>query len=371
MKYPFRVLFLTVFLICIPLYEQWAVLASEQTAESISSKNRGKLFLFPILFYTPETTTGGGVVFNYSYWKGEDFSSGPPSNLNLVFVLTGNRQFNCEFKADNVWKKQTVFTSVDVRASKYPDRFYGIGNDTSESDEEKYTHSYVVVKPTLQRRVFPHFFVGIGYEFEYSINSDLKEGGILQSGEVLGRGGGVDSGIGFLLTYDTTNSRFFPTRGGRYLFTSWFYHHLIGSDYDFNRFTFDSRRYVSLFRDHVLAMQVQYTLMSGEVPFHMLSLLGGRNIMRGYYLGRYRDHDMLVFQAEYRLPLLWRIGAVGFAGVGDVAPDGKSFELNEFKYSAGVGLRIAMNTREKINLRIDYAFGKDSRGLYISLFEAF
>jgi len=370
MKYLVRALFLTVFLIWFPSCERCAVLASEQTAEKESLKKRKKFFLFPILFYTPETTTGGGVVFNYSYWSGQDFPSEPPSNLNLVFVLTGNRQFNCELKADNVWKK-TIFTSVDVRASRYPDRFYGIGNDTSESDEEKYTHSYVVVKPSIQGRVFPRFFAGAGYEFEYSTNSDLKDGGILQSGEVRGSGGGVDSGIGFMFAYDTTDSRFYPTRGTRHLFTSWFYHHLIGSDYDFNRLTFDSRRYVSLFRDHVLAMQMQYTVTSGDVPFHMLSLFGGRNIMRGYFLGRYRDHNMLVFQAEYRLPLLWRIGAVGFAGVGDVAPDGKHFELSEFKYSMGAGLRITMNSREKINLRIDYAFGEDSRGLYVSLFEAF
>jgi outer membrane protein assembly factor BamA len=371
MERIFGILFLSFFLFCIPVFGIGSTLFAENRAEKLAGEKRGKFYIFPMVFYTPETTTGGGVVFNYSYWTGAGVRSGPPSNVNLIFVLTGKRQLNCELKADNVWENHTLFSSVDLRVSKYPDSFYGIGNNTSEADEEKYTHSSVVVTPTLQWRVFPHFFAGAGYEFEYSTNSDLKDGGLLQCGEVPGSRGGVDSGVGVVLTYDTTNNRFFPDSGGRYFFSSWFYHHLIGSDNDFSRYTIDARRYVSLFREHVLAMQVRYTAMSGDVPFHMLSLFGGRNLMRGYYLGRYRDHNMLVFQAEYRVPLLWRVGAVGFAGTGDVAPRGKSFELDEFKYSAGAGLRIMMNAQQRINLRIDYAFGKDSRGVYVSLFEAF
>jgi len=371
MKRFLGILFLSFFLFCVPVLGTGSTLFAEHSAEKQAGEKRGRFFIFPIVFYTPETATGGGVVFNYSYWTKEGFPSGIPSTLNLVFVLTGKRQFTYEIKADNAWKNHTLYSSFDLRVSKSPESFYGIGNDTSEGDEEKYTHSYFAVKPTLQWRVSPHFFAGAGYEFEYSSNCDLEDGGLLQSGDVPGSRGGIDSGVGFMVTCDTTNSRFFPNSGGRYLFSSWFYHHLIGSDNDFSRYTVDARRYVPLFREHVLAMQMRYTAMSGDVPFHMLSLFGGRSLMRGYYLGRYRDRNMLVFQTEYRLPLIWRVGAVGFLGIGDVAPRGKSFELDEFKYSAGAGLRIMMNAQEKINLRIDYAFGKDSRGVYVSLFEAF
>jgi outer membrane protein assembly factor BamA len=371
MKRLYGILLLRIFLFCIPVCAPCFTLFAEQGAEKQAEQKRGKFFIFPFVFYTPETAAGGGVAFNYSYWTWEKGLPGPPSTLNLVFILTGRRQFNCELKADNAWKNYTLYSSIDLRMGKSTESFYGIGNNTIEGDEEKYTHSSVVVYPTLQWRVFPHFFAGAGYEFEYSVNSDLEDGGLLQSGEVPGSSGGVYSGVGFMATCDTTNSRFFPRRGGRYFFSSWFYHSIIGSDNDFSRYTFDARRYVSLFSEHVLAMQIRYTAMSGDVPFEMLSLLGGRSLMRGYFLGRYRDRNMLVFQIEYRMPLLWRVGAVGFLSAGDVAPRGKNFELDELKYSAGAGLRVMMNAQEKINLRIDFAFGKDSRGVYVTLFEAF
>ena len=34
----------------------------------------------------------------------------------------------------------------------------------------------------------------------------------------------------------------------------------------------------------------------------MLSLMGGESLMRGYYLGRYRDKNLVAGQVEYILP---------------------------------------------------------------------
>jgi len=104
----------------------------------------------------------------------------------------------------------------------------------------------------------------------------------------------------------------------------------------------------------------------------MMNTLGGSYEMRGYYKGRYRDKNMITFQGEYRVPVYWRFGAVGFAGVGDVADDVTAFRLDQFKYSLGFGFRFMFDPRERINARIDFGFGKgDNAGIYAMVLEAF
>ena len=92
--------------------------------------------------------------------------------------------------------------------------------------------------------------------------------------------------------------------------------------------------------------------------------------MRGYYEGRYRDKDMIAFQMEYRLPVWWRFGLVGFVGFGGVADKIKKFKLKKFKYSIGWGIRYLLIRNEKINVRLDFGYGESSSGTYITIGEA-
>jgi hypothetical protein len=93
--------------------------------------------------------------------------------------------------------------------------------------------------------------------------------------------------------------------------------------------------------------------------------------MRGLYEGRYRDKNVIAAQLEYRLPMWRRFGAVAFAGLGEVAPKIGNFELKSFKHTAGLGLRYQLVPAEKINLRMDFGWSKDSSGFYVALTEAF
>jgi outer membrane protein assembly factor BamA len=95
-----------------------------------------------------------------------------------------------------------------------------------------------------------------------------------------------------------------------------------GSAFNFHYVTFDSRLYRPLGKQ-VLALQLAGNFTTGDVPFNQLALIGGETIMRGYYLGRYRDRSYLATQAEYRwlpFPFSRRFGGVVFGAVGSVAP---------------------------------------------------
>jgi outer membrane protein assembly factor BamA len=146
---------------------------------------------------------------------------------------------------------------------------------------------------------------------------------------------------------------------------------IFGSHYKFIRITLDVRQYFSLWETHVLAYQIYANVITGHPPFYKMSLFGGSNIMRGYYEGRYRDRDMLAFQAEYRLPVWWRFGIVGFAGYGDVAHRLSDFRIKDFKYSIGYGIRFGIDQQNRLNIRLDIGYGKKSAYPVIAFQEAF
>ena len=96
-------------------------------------------------------------------------------------------------------------------------------------------------------------------------------------------------------------------------------------------------------------------------------------LLRGYFAGRYRDRDLLAFQAEYRAPVWWRIGVVAFGAIGQVQHDLNGFRSDQFHPSLGAGLRFALSPQEELNIRADFGRGFDvnSGGFYLSFGEAF
>jgi hemolysin activation/secretion protein len=121
----------------------------------------------------------------------------------------------------------------------------------------------------------------------------------------------------------------------------------------------------------VLAFQLQSSFSFGDVPLGELSALGGHEMMRGYYEGRYLDNHLLAIQAEYRFRLWDRLGAVIFAGGGDVASDVGDFRLGNLRPSVGAGLRFLIDKTEDLNLRFDYGIGYRTRNYYLQVAEAF
>jgi hypothetical protein len=102
-----------------------------------------------------------------------------------------------------------------------------------------------------------------------------------------------------------------------------------------------------------------------------LARLGSDGILRGYNGARYRDNTLAAIQVEYRLPVWWRVGMVGFAGYGQVADGIGRLKIGEFKYSVGLGIRFRIDPKEGTNIRLDFGFGKGSWGNYLTGGEAF
>ena len=93
--------------------------------------------------------------------------------------------------------------------------------------------------------------------------------------------------------------------------------------------------------------------------------------MRGYYHGRYRDRQYLSVQAEYRTHVYKRLGLVVFGGLGNVGNTIPKLLETSPKYSLGTGIRFLLDKSNQGNIRLDFALGKKSNGIYLSYGESF
>ena len=334
-------------------------------------KKRSSWSGYPIIFYTPDTKWAVGAAADYYYRPSASDTTTRPSTVGATLIYTQRKQSVVAFGVDLYSPNNVYNPSGGILYVKFPDTFYGIGNSTSADSSEDYTHRLISLGLGFRKQVQPNLYLGIQYELDDDKLLEVEENGLLAKREILGSKGGTASGAGISVNWDSRNNLFFPSAGGVYGFSATFFAGALGSDFDFARYDLSLRRYIPVFSSHVLAFQAEMSFRTGDPPFLLLAHLGGEGILRGYAANRYLDKNLLAGQVEYRMPVWRRFGVVGFAGYGDVADKLSHFEIRNFKYSFGWGIRYLFNRDEKINLRLDFGYGKNSSEFYISLAEAF
>jgi len=363
------VLFLSLLMLSNILYS--ALLSEEGKEQEKINKKKNRLIFLPIIYYTPETKIAAGVGGIYYFRTSKSGSEKRPSSILMDLVYTGMKQVLLEFFPDIYIRKGEYHLIGSLSYKKYTEKFFGVGNTTSEDMEENYSFRAARLDLSFQKKVSEQLYIGIQYEFESNRIIETEGGGQLEKGDILGSEGGTASGFGLVLNWDNRDNIFFPTQGRFYQISAKFFNKAFGSNFNFNRFNLNLSQYFSFFSSHVLVFQSYINIVTGHPPFQMLSLLGGQNLMRGYYKGRYRDKNMIALQMEYRIPVWWRLGLVGFIGYGDVADELSHFKFGGFKYSRGWGIRYKISREEGTNLRLDFGFGRGTSGVYVTVNEAF
>ncbi len=340
-------------------------------ADTAKEKTTGNFLVFPFLLRSPETSVGFGAASAFFFKTKHNDTLIRTSDFNLVSLYTLRKQVVFVLGSSVYFPEEKVILRLQTSYSHYPDKSWGLGNNSPGGAEEDYDIHQFYFYPQMLRKFLHHWYGGISYEFQHVGDFIYEPNGVFDQQNIPGRYGGDMSGFGFLLSYDSRNSAYSPSRGifGELNFIS--HGEIVGSDFNFNSLVVDIRKFFPLRNDRVLAMQMILKDNKGNVPVRQLALLGGSEMMRGYYYGRYADKDMIAYQAEIRQFLFWRIGIVGFGGLGQVASEVSNFRLDGFHYAGGAGLRLMVSKKEKLNLRIDYGFGRQSGGLYVILKEAF
>ena len=332
-----------------------------------------KLINYPTVAYAPETSWELGISSLYVYSANRDLSN-RLSEIKAFTFYTLENQYG-------FWLDHALYTDENkwffygrARYQSFPMFYYGIGRETPSEHIALIDGEYILFRERLLRETLPSLYVGLELDYQglnrvnyidTETDFELPEVGAMGSNNL---------GIGLGLLYNNIHNAMNPREG---LYSEWAfmnYNTAAGSDYNMTTYVIDNRLYRPVKENTVFAAQLYGQFTSGNAPFNMLALMGGESLMRGYYLGRYRDKNLLAGQVEYRiLPFEFskRWGASVFLAAGQVYGDEYGFNWDQFLPTGGAGIRYLIFPEKDIYTRIDVSFTEEGRGVYFFIGEAF
>ena len=356
------------------------VAQSEGTADTLAAAAkpyRGRLLVFPFVGYSPQTKLQLGLGGGYQFkWPGARADTGTRSSYlagNVAYTTKG--QWVTSVGGSLYLPQNRWWIAGGVAAGFFPATYYGVGPRTLVTDGTLVEQHFLAADIRVLRRLRGALSAGVHYRGASYSRVEWQDPSFTPSG-IAGESGGGLSGVGVVAQIDSRTSTTTPMRG-RYLmvdllrYASW-----LGSDFTYTSAAFDVRTYLPVRRGRdVIALSLYGQWNGPRVPIQAMAMLGGvtsQELMRGVYLGRFRDRHEVVAQADYRGHLAWRFGYVVYGAAGNVYGSPGSRLFDAMKYSYGAGLRFNINPADPLNIRVDYtltSFG--SRGLSLGAGEAF
>jgi hypothetical protein len=350
----------------------------------------------PVLFYQQETGLGYGLGGLLSGRLGTDTIT-RSSNARVQYWTTQESQNLLQFVHTIYSPGEKFYLNGEISSYKNRLYYFGIGNDVSNSNRSFLDFNLFIINQRFQKSIAKNQFLGLQYRLSRVYNISPQVGRVNDDGDEIGgqnyfldggdkrldarqRQNFSTSGVGPVYTFDSRDVALGASKGNLLDLQVMFNGKFIGSDYNFVRYQIDARHFQRIFSDKtILALQYLGQFHSGNVPWHALAGLGANlggtlydnaNLMRGVYEQRYRDRQMMTAQAELRQHLFWRLDAAAFLAAGQVGYNIQDYSFGGIHTAGGVGARFNFIRRDRVNLRFDYAFGKDP-GFYFAIGEAF
>ncbi|MEK6481027.1 BamA/TamA family outer membrane protein [Catalinimonas sp. 4WD22] len=338
-------------------------------------KYHSKTVVLPFASYTPETRLMFGGLLMYQFKPRAAGIETRASQILSSGIYTLNHQLIFEFLPNVILPQEQWLLDGTYQYAFFPNNYWGIGAYTLDDDKVNVEYRRINFQQTVLRKIASKFYAGpiLRWSRLSAVEFTDQNDDQIPTDMIKGGNGSSLSGIGFTIRWDKRNSITYPTENHYLDLSTLFYPEILGTTHPHLSWQLDGRKYMDLKNDKnsVLAFHFRLRMTTGELPFQEYSLLGGREILRGYFEGRFRDANAAQVQAEFRQHLYKRFGLAVFIGAGEVWNKFEHFNLDNPKYAGGMGLRFNLNPEDRSNIRIDYGIGKHDRGLYITIGEAF
>jgi len=267
---------------------------------------------------------------------------------------------------------------------RFPDNFFGGGNNPSDSNEVEYSPlgGYAFTTFTRPIRGPVKFMVGVraeGWDITNIRRTDGRAGvDQILGPDVTGQRGGIADVWETGIEYDTRDSKDVVSRGvhaAQRVGTA------IAGDFDYQTAESWIAVYETLGPRWELAGKLWQKTMFGDPPFYLEPNLGNEDVLRGVPNKRFRDRSAQAAQAELRfnfplaLPIIrswlgkdWQIAT--FAEMGRVGSDFEDASHAALNFSGGVGGRLIFNNRVGA-MRGDLGFSEHGVALIVKFNQAF
>ncbi|MDJ0837274.1 MAG: BamA/TamA family outer membrane protein [Acidobacteriota bacterium] len=347
---------------------------AESAAEGVEKAGRlgkGSLVAVPIPFSNPLIGNGLAVMSAYLYKLNNTDQVSPASMTGLGAFYADSDSFGGGVGQKLYLREDRYRVTFGAGGAELYYDYFGIGNGAGDRGlSVPLVQQGLGGMAEIMFRLPADFFIGIrGKTAALEVGFDTEE--IFPDLQIPIPE--LDSSVvafSFRLQRDSRDDVYYPTGGSNLDLTGEFNDESWGSDFNYGRYELFFDYYRSMGKG-VLALRGAGCYAEDGTPFFNLCLFGSNNDLRGYTGGRYRDHGMAAVQGEWRDKLYGSFGYAVFGGVGEIFPEWSDLNTDDLLPSYGVGLRWTVSPKYKMNIRVDYAWGKDEEHLYISLGEAF
>ncbi len=273
-------------------------------------------------------------------------------DLRGSYTITNYKRVEAEFVAPRMFQRRGQLSVLGGWREATQVSFFGIGNDTSDSDEtnylfrQPYGSALFTIFPT--RRV-----VMLGGGFELSRWSQLSGEGTLSPSVETRYTPEELPGLGAEVTYrhtqatigiDLRTSPGYTRRGGYYGAT---FHDYTDPDhaFGFKLLEYEAIQHLPILRETwVLSLRGRVQTATSkddqQTPFFMTPALGGGSTLRGYSSWRFRDRNSLLLQAEWRVMVNRYLDLAFFYDTGKVAAFAADLNFENLKDDFGFGVRF-------------------------------
>lgn len=338
-------------------------------------KSKLQTLVYPTIAFSPETKWefgASGVVVGYA----KKDTNNRLSEINGFTFFTTEKQYGCIIEHALHSHKNTWFFLGKLKVQSFPLSYHGIGANSQKEKIAVVDAFSFNWKERFLRKVWRDFFIGL--ELDFQSLSRVKFNPSITNQSLLtpqGYKGSNNLGIGVGLLYDNRHN-VLNVRHGFFAETAMLVNRKeLGSIADFSSIFTDFRYFHPLGKKNVIAFQSvgQFTL--GDAPFNQYALMGGEMMMRGYYLGRFRDKNYISLQTEFRmlpLPFAKKFGFAVFASSGVIFDKASNITPQFFKYAGGAGIHYLLFPKKDVWTKVDFAVNNEGgTGIYLFLGCAF
>ena len=354
--------------------ELWAVDTVKADSAQLRKPNT---IIIPYFAYSPETNFQFGAASVYSLFLHNDSITRVSAQTGSI-SYTFNNQFDIELDPD-FWTpyNKTHYTGTIFWRS-FPLNFYGIGYKTRDSNKLILDSRQSFIDLEVEKELKPTFRIGLTLIITHD-NFNLPGNSVFLNKftNLYSYKGGNSFFTGLSFIYDNRDVLNFTTKGTYLRLNPSFSPHGLSNLNSMGQINFTAVQYLKFTKKSSLGLNmIANTIFGKEVPFFLLYQLGGANIERGYYSGRFRDKSILAAQAEFKYRFLTRLAIAGFVGTGTTWGY-EPFKYSEFKPSYGGGIHYIFSLQNQLSLRLDYAIGQKLpgeprfHGTYFAIAEAF
>jgi hypothetical protein len=282
-------------------------------------------------------------------------------NAQAGISINGSTLLRGEIASPHMWRGRLQAEASGQWLEANDVGFYGLGQDSSQLTRQGIEYSPKDVAGNVTFKPVRFVVMTGGYSFlNFHTSSDTT---LFSAGDAPG----LDEELSYHVTrasiaFDWRSAPGYTTRGGLYRASFERNHEAQDRPFSFTSQEYEITHQLPLVREQfVLAVRGLMTLSNTDanqqVPVMLSPYLGSGSTLRGFANRRFTDRNRALLSGEYR----WRpsryLDMALFLDAGQVAPNRRDFDIDEFDVAWGIGARF--HGPSFTAFRIDVARGRE------------